>query len=75
MPCICVAACGDCVGFPDAIAVHFQSGEVLQVEHVAHVQVTQDQITLRPANGPDLAFPRSDVYYAGCARCLPPFLS
>jgi hypothetical protein len=75
IPCIYVAACGDCAGFPEAIAVHFHSGEVTRVEHVIDVRVTPDQIILQPAEGPAQAFSRSGVYYAGCARCLPPFLS
>ena len=73
--CIYVNVCGDCSGSPEAIAVHFQSGEVVKVEHVIDVRVTQEQIILQPAQGPARAFPRSEVFYAGCARCLPPFLS
>ena len=75
VPCIYVAACGDCDGFPDAIAVHLLSGEEVRVEHVVDVRVNQDEMVFQPLEGPAQAFPRSEVYFAGCARCLPPFLS
>ena len=72
IPCIYVAACGDCSGFPDAIRVHLHSGEAVDVEHVIDVRVTDSEIILQPAKGPVRSFPRSKVYCAGCARCLPP---
>lgn len=74
-PCIYLAACRDCSGLPEAIAVRLTSGEVTHIEHVVEVRVTDREIILKPAEASDQAFPRSDVYYAGCARCLPPFLS
>jgi hypothetical protein len=74
-PCIYVSVCGDCSGKPEAIGVHLHSGEVVKVEHVVDVRLTENQIILQPAEGPARAFSRSKVYYAGCARCLPPLLS
>jgi hypothetical protein len=75
IPCIYVAACGDCSGIPDAIRVHLHSGEAVDVENVIEVRVTDSEIILQPAEDPARAFPRANVFYAGCARCLPPFLS
>jgi hypothetical protein len=75
IPCIYVAACGDCSGIPEAIRVHLHSGEAVDLDHIVEVRVTDTEIILEPAKGPARSFPRADVYYAGCARCLPPFLS
>jgi hypothetical protein len=74
-PCIYVSVCGDCSGIPEAIGVHLRSGEVVKVERVVDVRLTESQILLQPAEGSARAFRRAEVYYAGCARCLPPFLS
>lgn len=74
-PCIYVSLCGDCSGQPEAIRVHLLSGDSFEIAKVVDVQLTEDEIVLRPADGPVARFPRKDVYYAGCARCLPPFLS
>ena len=70
-----VNACHECSGSAEDISVHFLSGEVVQVERVTDVHVMQDEIILQPAEGPARAFTRSDVYYAGCAHCPPPFPS
>ena len=58
-PCIYRSTCGDCSGRPAAIRVHLRSGEVLDVEHVVDVQLTEDEIILRAAEGPAAVAPPS----------------
>ena len=74
-PCIYQTICGDCAGRPEAIRIHLNSGEVIRLANVVDVDVTEEKIILRPAGRAAVEFDRDDVYYAGCARCLPPFLS
>jgi hypothetical protein len=74
-PCIYVTACRDCEGIPEAVAVRLLSGDQIEIQHVVDVHVTDEEIVFRTAEGPARTFRRDKVYYAGCSRCLPPFLS
>ena len=70
-PCLYPSLCADCDGIPASVAVHLMSGATFEYPGVSGIDLTADEIVLRP-DGEPIRFKRSDVLYAGCAHGLPP---
>jgi hypothetical protein len=75
LDCIYGSTCTECPGKGKFIAVHLRSGKVIEVRDVTGVSLALEKLVVTRADGPPLTFRRKDVYYAGCGRGLPPFLS
>jgi hypothetical protein len=73
--CIYSATCRDCPGVGACYAVYLRSGRVIHVGDASNVRLEADCLVITRTGEPPLVFRRKDVYYAGCDRASPPFLS
>jgi hypothetical protein len=71
-PCLYPSLCGGCNGIPASVVVHLISGETFEFPRVLGIDLTSNEIVLRPAVGEPMRFERNNVLYAGCGQVVPP---
>ena len=67
------AICGPCGGPRAEYRVLLVNGESVEFRDVVRVVLTESELTVTPASGKAVSFPREDVYFAGCGRLAVPF--